>query len=86
MTEFRIWTKTLTEAEINAENHFYTVDPASEGLKCYWKVASGEGTTIPNISDGGKNPLYGELNVRKQGSDNIGDTGITFEPVSLPEN
>ena len=86
MTEFRIWKKTLTEAEINAENHFYTVDPASEGLKCYWKVASGEGNTIPNVSDGGKNPLYGELNVRKQGSDNIGDAGITFEAVSLPEN
>ena len=86
MTEFRIWKKTLTEQEINAENHFYTVDPASEGLKCYWKVASGEGETIPNVSDGGKNPLYGELNVGKQGSDNMGDLGIKFEPVSLPEN
>lgn len=86
MTEFRIWKKTLTAEEINAPNHFYTVDPASEGLKCYWRVASGEGETIPNISDGGKNPLYGELNVRKQGSDNKGDAGIQFEPVSLPEN
>ena len=86
MTEFRIWKKTLTQEEINAPNHFYTVDPASEGLKCYWKVASGEGETIPNVSDGGKNPLYGELNVRKQGNDNKGDAGIKFEPVSLPEN
>lgn len=86
MTEFRIWKKTLTAEEINAPNHFYTVDPASEGLKCYWRVASGEGETIPNISDGGKNPLYGELDVRKQGNDNKGDAGIRFEPVSLPEN
>ncbi len=85
MTEFRIWKKTLTEEEINAENHFYTVDPASEGLACYWKVTSGEGDTIANAASGGANPLYGETTVRKQGSDNIGDSGIVFEAVSLPE-
>lgn len=37
MSEVRIWNKALTAEEINAENHFYKIDPASEGLVAYWK-------------------------------------------------
>lgn len=86
MTEFRIWNKTLTKEEINATNHFYTVDPQSEGLFAYWKVTSGEGNTIADATGRGNN-LYGEQNITKQSSgDNVGTDGITFEEVALPEN
>jgi len=37
ISEVRIWNKALTAEEINAADHFYTVDPASEGLVSYWK-------------------------------------------------
>ena len=33
----RIWNKALTAEEIGSENHFYKIDPASEGLVAYWK-------------------------------------------------
>ncbi|MCM1177566.1 MAG: hypothetical protein NC308_00245 [Clostridium sp.] len=84
MTEIRIWNKTLTEEEINAENHFYTVDPASEGLFSYWKFTEGQGNTIADATGKG-NTLYGELNVTKHGGDNYGDAGIEWEPVALPD-
>lgn len=84
MTEVRIWKKTLTAEEINAENHFYTVDPASEGLFSYWKFTAGSGDSIADVTAKG-NKLYGELNVRKQGSDNKGDAGIEWVEVALPD-
>lgn len=84
MTEIRIWNKVLTEEEINAPNHFYTVDPKSEGLYSYWKFTTGQGSTIEDATGNG-NKLYGETNVRKQGSDNIGDEGISWIEVSLPD-
>lgn len=84
MTEVRIWKKTLTAEEINAENHFYTVDPASEGLFSYWKFTAGSGDSIADATSKG-NKLYGELNVRKQGSDNKGDAGIEWVEVALPD-
>ena len=84
MTEIRIWNKALTAEEINAENHFYTVDPNSEGLFSYWKFEAGEGATIADATGKG-NPLYGETDVRKQGSDNIGDSGIEWVEVALPD-
>lgn len=84
MTEIRIWNKILTEGELNAENHFYNVDPKSEGLYSYWKFAEGEGSTIADATGNG-NKLYGETNVRKQGNDNIGDEGISWAPVALPD-
>ncbi|MEZ3442389.1 MAG: DUF1735 and LamG domain-containing protein [Alistipes sp.] len=37
MSEVRIWNKALTAEEIGSENHFYKIDPASEGLVAYWK-------------------------------------------------
>ena len=38
MSEVRVWNRALSAAEINAENHFYTVDPNSEGLVAYWNL------------------------------------------------
>ncbi len=84
MTEIRIWNKVLTEEEINAPNHFYTVDPKSEGLYSYWKFTEGQGSTIEDATGNG-NKLYGETNVRKQGNDNKGDEGIKWVEVALPD-
>lgn len=84
MTEIRIWNRALSEEEINAPNHFYTVDPKSEGLYSYWKFTTGQGSTIEDATGNG-NKLYGETNVRKQGNDNKGDEGISWIEVSLPD-
>lgn len=48
--ECRVWNRVLTEDEIKAENHFYKVDPASEGLVAYWKFNEGKGDTIKDYS------------------------------------
>lgn len=84
MTEIRIWNKVLTAEEINAENHFYTVDPKSDGLYAYWKMTAGEGSFIEDATGNG-NKLYGETNIRKQGEDNKGDDGIDWVSVALPD-
>ena len=84
MTEIRIWNKVLTEEEINAPDHFYTVDPKSEGLYSYWKFTEGQGSTIEDATGNG-NKLYGETYVRKQGNDNKGDEGIKWVEVALPD-
>lgn len=85
MSEIRIWNKALTAEEINAENHFYEVDPASEGLFSYWKFTAGEGEYIEDATSKG-NKLYGELTVVKQTSgDNVGTPGIEWVEVALPD-
>lgn len=84
MSELRIWDRALTEEEINAENHFYTVDPQSEGLLCYWKLDDGEGNIFKDYTGHG-NDLTGEINVRTVGQANIGDPGAQWVDVSLPE-
>lgn len=84
MTEVRIWNKALTEEEINAPDHFYKVDPHSQGLFSYWPFTAGNGDSIEDATGKG-NKLYGEKNVRKQGGDNIGDPGIEWVEVALPE-
>lgn len=84
MTEIRIWNKVLTEEEINAPDHFYTVDPNSEGLYSYWKFVEGEGNTIADATGKG-NPLYGEVDVRTTNSVNKGDEGIKWVSVALPD-
>lgn len=42
-SEIRIWNRILTSEEINAKNHFYLVDPESDGLVGYWKANEGVG-------------------------------------------
>lgn len=37
MSEVRIWNRALSQDEINTENHFWYVDPDSDGLVAYWK-------------------------------------------------
>lgn len=86
MTEIRIWTKALTADEINAENHFYNVDPASEGLFSYWKFTEGEGSTIADKTANG-NTLYGETDIAKDPvtEANKGPAGIEWFKVALPD-
>lgn len=53
ISECRIWNKVLTAADLNAENHFYYADPASEGLIAYWKFNDGGGSTVKDYSKNG---------------------------------
>lgn len=52
MAEVRVWNKALTEAEINSENHFYNVDPKSEGLLAYWRCDDGVGNVLADAANG----------------------------------
>lgn len=71
MSELRIWNRALTVDEINAENHFYTVDPMSDGLVTYWKSNEGKGNVIKDFSSYGN-----DLSVQKD---------IDWRVVSVPE-
>lgn len=51
--ECRVWNRVLTEEEIKSENHFYKVDPNSEGLIAYWKFNEGKGDSIKDYSSNG---------------------------------
>lgn len=53
ISEVRIWNRTLSESEINAPTHFYTVDASSEGLVAYWKFDEGAGNKIKDYSVNG---------------------------------
>ena len=72
MAEVRIWNRCLSEEEINSDTHFYTVDPASEGLAAYWKLDEGAGTILKDSSP--------------NGNDLTLDSPTTWPKVSLPEN
>ena len=72
MAEVRIWNRCLSEEEINADTHFYTVDPYSEGLAAYWKMDDGAGTVLKDSSP--------------NGNDLTLDNPTTWPKVSLPEN
>lgn len=72
MAEVRIWDHCLSQSDIQAPNHFYFVDPASEGLIAYWKMDDGGGTTLKDYS----------LN----GNDLTLDSATKWPKVSLPED
>lgn len=46
IAEARIWNRTLTQDEIKADGHYYSVPVDSEGLIAYWKMDEGDGSTI----------------------------------------
>ncbi|MDE6779032.1 MAG: hypothetical protein K2J51_06165 [Alistipes sp.] len=87
MSEVRIWNRALSKEEINAENHFYQVDPESEGLVGYWKLNGpgqpGKDFYVKDSSTSG-NDMLGEINVRSSGSNQVGDTGMNWVETSLP--
>lgn len=51
MSEFRFWTKEITQAQIK-ENQFIT-NPKSEGLEGYWKMNEGTGSTLNDATGNG---------------------------------
>lgn len=51
ISEARVWTKALTQAEIN--NGMCVVDPASNGLLAYWKFNQSTGNTVTDVSGHG---------------------------------
>lgn len=53
--ECRIWNRVLSEEEVNADVHFYTVNANSEGLIAYWKFDEGNGTSIKDYTSNGNN-------------------------------
>lgn len=89
MTELRIWNRALSQEEINTENHFYTVDPNSDGLVAYWKCDEGSGLEVKDHTSN-ENHLIGQTNVRQDHDEYgysfiTGDEGINWVEVSLPE-
>lgn len=71
VSEVRIWNKALSAEEIQAPNHFYLVEPNSEGLIAYWKFDEGNGKLVKDYSTSNY-PLTIE-------------NEPTWEPVSLPQ-
>lgn len=55
ISEVRIWNRILTSEQINETNHFYTVNPAAEGLVSYWKFDEGVGESIKDKTANGNN-------------------------------
>lgn len=53
MCEVRIWDHCLTQEQINAKDHFYYVDPESDGLIAYWKMDEGSGTVLKDSTPNG---------------------------------
>lgn len=59
MSEVRIWNRALTAEEINAPDHFYSVESDSEGLISYWKFDEDDrasGTIADRTANG--NDMY----------------------------
>ncbi len=69
MSECRIWNRVLTQDEIMEPNHFYTVDPESEGLVAYWKMDEGNGMVFHDSANG---------------YDLVCNSAPTWVPVELP--
>ena len=68
--ECRIWNRVLTAEEIQAKNHFYYVDPKSEGLVAYWKFDEGQGVSITDYAN------ENNLTANKD---------LIWKPLELPE-
>ena len=69
-SEVRIWNRALSENDINAENHFYTVNPSASGLQAYWKFDEGAGNRIKDWT--------------ANGNDLTAESALDWITVSLP--
>lgn len=84
MAEVRVWKRPLSEEEINAENHFYSVAGDSEALVGYWKLNEGSGANIKDWSTSGADML-GEHDVRTSSTYiSYGTEGMNYVKVDLP--
>lgn len=70
ISECRVWNKVLTADDINVKDHFYEVNPDTEGLVGYWKFNEGVGTVIADHTGNGNNATALET--------------ITWNAVELP--
>ena len=52
MSELRVWNRILTQDEINAPYHFYSVPDDSRGLVAYWKLDEGAGKVFKDYASG----------------------------------
>lgn len=52
-SEARIWDRALTAEQINAPDHFYTVEPDAAGLVAYWKFDDASGTSVKDYTQFG---------------------------------
>ena len=69
LSEVRIWSRALSAEEINAEGHFYSVDPASaDRLLAYWKLGNGQGTHVEDYSGNGNHGTAAKDMVYNTGS------------------
>ena len=71
MSECRVWNKVLSVSDINAKDHFYTMDATSDGLIAYWKFNDGGGNIIKDYS--------------KKGNDATSMHDLLWVPVALPQ-
>ena len=72
MGEVRLWNKALTAEEIASENHFYKIDPASDGLVAYWKFDdNAKGKTVKDYTGNGF-----DLKTERE---------VNWQSVALPE-
>ena len=72
MGEVRLWNKALTAEEIASENHFYKIDPASDGLVAYWKFDDNtKGKTVKDYTGNGF-----DLKTERE---------VNWQSVALPE-
>lgn len=69
--EMRVWKRVLTADEINAKNHFYMVNPDSEGLEAYWKFDEGVGMVIKDHTG--------------HGNTVVAKNELTWTEISLPK-
>lgn len=69
--ECRVWDRVLTADDIKAKDHFYVVEPESEGLQAYWKFNEGSGQVIADHTGNGNTVMA--------------NAPITWKSVSLPE-
>lgn len=68
--EVRVWNRVLSKDEINSNDHFYEVNPQSDGLVSYWRFNEGAGTSILDHTGNGNNATAVEA--------------ITWNAVELP--
>lgn len=79
ISEVRIWNKALTQNDLKAKDHFYSVDPASEGLVAYWKINDGQGSVFKDYTANKNNLHVQEFRSPWQTANAV------WEDVSLPE-
>lgn len=78
MAEVRIWNRALSQSEIKADGHFYSVDANASGLVAYWKMNEGEGDTFYDSTPNGNNLKGYYLTQATEDYSGVGKTGLDY--------